>query len=80
MATVAASGNRSNPAGARKSTRPWREHAYGTLACKLVCGPSPVRAGAQEHTCVYLRDPADLEMVLRGCRTTLSRCWCQLRS
>lgn len=64
---------------ARAQARPvlelWREHAYGSLACRLACGFAPGHAGAPEHACVYLRDPPPARIDVGAQNRACTACW-----
>jgi hypothetical protein len=55
----------------------WRKHPYASLECVLACGRPPAWPGAPEHTCVYVRDPAQAPMGLRLHERPQNRCWHQ---
>lgn len=72
--------NRSRPRPPARVEPVWRTHAYGTLACRVLCGPAPAGDHAREHTCVYMREAADARIDGEALIEALNPCWCQNRS
>lgn len=64
----------------RNEAPTWALHAYGSLACRAVCGPAPTYTGEREHTCLYLREAASARIDVEPLLKALSPCWCQNRS